>query len=72
MPGTVALRGELMAAGAAVMTSFAITCLVTVLFACITHVLAFTSSSSYVRGLSRVLLQGIVSDTANNSAIPTP
>ena len=62
--------------GDTVMTSFAITCLVTVLFACVTYSLAFTTGSSYVGGLSRAFLQGIVSDTAKgignpNSLAPT-
>src|SRR5215475_7631191 len=46
--------------GDTVMTSFAITCLVTVLFACVTYSLAFTSGSSYVGGLSRAFLHGIL------------
>jgi Amt family ammonium transporter len=62
--------------GDTVMTSFAITCLVTVLFACVTYSLAFTASNPYVGGLSRAFLQGIVSDTAKgignpNSLAPT-
>ncbi len=44
--------------GDTVMTSFAITCLITVLFACITYTLAFTPGSPYIGGLSRVFLQG--------------
>jgi Amt family ammonium transporter len=57
--------------GDTVMTSFAITCLVTVLFACVTYSLAFTSGSSYVGGLSRVFLHGIVSDTAKGIGNPS-
>jgi ammonium transporter, Amt family len=62
--------------GDTVMTSFAVTCLVTVLFACATYSLAFTPGNSYVGGLSRAFLQGIVSDSAKgignpNSLAPT-
>ncbi len=62
--------------GDTVMTSFAVTCLVTVLFACLTYSLAFTAGSPYVGGFSRAFLQGIVSDIAKgvgnpNSLAPT-
>jgi Amt family ammonium transporter len=56
--------------GDTVMTSFAITCLVTVLFACVTYSLAFTGGTSYIGGLSRAFLQGIVSDTAKGIGNP--
>ena len=39
--------------GDTVMTSFAITCLITVLFACLTYSLAFTAGSPYIGGLSQ-------------------
>jgi Amt family ammonium transporter len=60
--------------GDTVMTSFAITCLVTVLFACLTYSLAFTEGTPYfgptlgpyLGGLDRAFLHGIVSDTAGN------
>ncbi len=62
--------------GDTVMTSFAVTCLVTVLFACLTYSLAFTAGSPYIGGLSRAFLQDIVSDIAKgmgnpNSLAPT-
>jgi ammonium transporter, Amt family len=62
--------------GDTVMTSFAITCLVTVLFACLTYSLAFTEGGAYIGGLSRAFLQGMVSDGKNstgtaNSLAPT-
>src|SRR6202789_1031925 len=57
--------------GDTVMTSFAITCLVTVLFAVVTYSLAFTAGSPFVGGFSRVFLQGILSDT-NNGGIGNP
>src|ERR1700726_549302 len=49
--------------GDTVMTSFAITCLITVLFACVTYSLAFTEGSAYIGGLSRAFLNGMMSDS---------
>src|SRR5262249_33616642 len=48
--------------GDTVMTSFAVTCLVTILFAVLTSSLAFTTGSGVLGGMSRAFLQGIVSD----------
>ena len=45
--------------GDTVMTSFAITCLVTVLYAIFTYSLAFTPGGGFIGGLSRAFLQGI-------------
>ncbi|MBV8964110.1 MAG: ammonium transporter [Hyphomicrobiales bacterium] len=56
--------------GDTVMTSFAITCLVTVLFACVTYSLAFTSGTAFVGGLSRAFLRDIVSDISKNIGNP--
>ncbi|HUJ99822.1 MAG TPA: hypothetical protein VLV85_16340, partial [Stellaceae bacterium] len=53
--------------GDTVMTSFAITCLVTVLFAICTYSLAFTGGSPYIGGLSRAFLQDILSDISNQT-----
>src|ERR1700675_886548 len=58
--------------GDTVMTSFAITCLVTVLFACLTYSLAFTAGTPYRGGLSRAFLQGIVSDISKGIGNPNP
>src|SRR6266498_4056010 len=58
--------------GDTVMTSFAITCLVTILFAIVTYSMAFTSGSPFVGGLSRAFLQGIVSDIAKGIGNPNP
>ena len=58
--------------GDTVMTSFAITCLITVLFACITYSLAFTSGSPHIGGTSRAFLQGIVSDISKSMGNPNP
>src|ERR1700746_4032284 len=42
--------------GHTVMTSFAIPCLITVLFACLTYSLAFTGGTPFIGGLSRAFL----------------
>jgi Amt family ammonium transporter len=57
--------------GDTVMTSFAITCLVTVLYAIFTYSLSFTSGGGFIGGLSRAFLQGILSDV-NNGGIGNP
>ena len=57
--------------GDTVMTSFAITCLVTVLYAVVTYSLSFTSGGGFIGGLSRAFLQGILSDV-NNGGIGNP
>jgi len=58
--------------GDTVMTSFAITCLVTVLWAIINYSLAFRSGSPFIGGLDRAFLQGIVSDIAKGIGNPNP
>jgi len=58
--------------GDTVMTSFAITCLVTVLFACITYSMAFTEGTPFVGGFSRAFLQGILSDISKGIGNPNP
>jgi ammonium transporter, Amt family len=57
--------------GDTVMTSFAITCLVTVLYAVFTYSLSFTAGGPFVGGLSRAFLQNILSDV-NNGGIGNP
>src|SRR6202035_210747 len=47
--------------GDTVMTSFAITCLITVLFAVLTYSMAFTAGSPFIGGLSRIF-RDILSD----------
>ena len=56
--------------GDTVMTSFAITCLVTVLFACVTYSLAFTGGTAFIGGFSRIFLREIVSDISKNVGNP--
>jgi len=58
--------------GDTVMTSFAVTCLVTILFAVVTYSMAFTGGSPYVGGLSRAFLQGILSDISKGIGNPNP
>ena len=48
--------------GDTVMTSFAVTCLVTILFAVCTYSMAFRAGSPFIGGLDRVFLKGILSD----------
>jgi Amt family ammonium transporter len=62
--------------GDTVMTSFAITCLVTVIYTVLTYSMAFRSGSGFVGGLDRAFLQGILSDISKgignpNSLAPT-
>jgi ammonium transporter, Amt family len=52
--------------GDTVMTSFAITCLVTILWLFFTYSLAFRAGSPFIGSLDRAFLQGIVSDFAKN------
>jgi ammonium transporter, Amt family len=57
--------------GDTVMTSFAITCLVTVIYAIVTYSTTFTAGTPFIGGFSRVFLQGILSDI-NNGGIGNP
>ena len=56
--------------GDTVMTSFAVTCLVTIIYAVITYSLAFTPGSAFIGGTSRVFLQGILSDISTGIGTP--
>jgi Amt family ammonium transporter len=58
--------------GDTVMTSFAITCLITILWVVCTYSLAFRSGSAFIGGLDRAFLQGIVSDIAKGIGNPNP
>ena len=57
--------------GDTVMTSFAVTCLITVLFAALTYSLAFTSGTPFLGGTTRLFLRDILSDI-NNGGIGNP
>src|ERR1700751_2026551 len=56
--------------GDTVMTSFAVTCLVTILWAVLTYSLAFRAGSPFIGGLDRAFLQGILSDITKNIGNP--
>jgi Amt family ammonium transporter len=56
--------------GDTVMTSLAITCLATILFAIFTYSMAFTGGSPFIGGLSRAFLQGILSDISTGIGNP--
>src|SRR3979490_2632703 len=51
--------------GDTVMTSFAVTCLVTILFALLTYSMAFRAGTPFVGGLDRMFLKDILSDIGN-------
>src|SRR6202047_3691351 len=57
---------------ATVMQSFAVTCLVTVLWTVVTYSMAFTSGSPFVGGLSRFMLLGMTMDGVNELAKTIP
>jgi ammonium transporter, Amt family len=59
-------------AGDTVMTSFAITCLVTVLYAVVTYSLAFRSGTPFIGGFDRAFLQHILSDIEVGVGNPNP
>src|SRR4029077_17097710 len=52
--------------------SFAITCLITILWVVCTYSLAFTNGSWFIGGLSRGFPQGIVSDINNGKSNTNP
>src|SRR5229473_941627 len=57
---------------ATVMQSFAITCLITVLWVIYGYSLAFTTGSPFLGGMSRFLLYGMTLDTVNDLAKTIP
>jgi len=58
--------------GDTVMTSFAITCLITIMWVVCTYSLAFTNGNWFIGSLDRMFLQGIVSDITNGIGNPNP
>src|SRR5947209_6814215 len=58
--------------GDAVMTSFAITCLISILWLVFTYSLAFRSGTQFIGGLDRAFLQGILSDISKGIGNPNP
>ncbi len=55
-----------------VMQSFAVTCLITVLWTVVTYSFAFTTGSPFLGGMSRFLLYGMTLDTVNDLAKTIP
>ena len=58
--------------GDTAMTSFAITCLISILWLVFTYSLAFRAGTPFIGGLDRAFLQGIVSDITKNIGNPNP
>jgi Amt family ammonium transporter len=58
--------------GDTVMTSFAITCLISILWLICTYSMAFTEGTPYIGGFDRAFLQGIVSDIGKSLGNPNP
>ena len=58
--------------GDTVMTSFAITCLVTVLWVVVNYSLAFRAGTPFIGGLDRAFLQGMLSDISKGIGNPNP
>ena len=58
--------------GDTVMTSFAITCLISILWLFFTYSLAFRAGTPFIGGLDRAFLQGIVSDITKGIGNPNP
>src|SRR6185369_104399 len=57
---------------ATVMQSFAVTCLVSILWLIVGYSLAFTSGSTIIGGLSRVFLRGVTLDGVHELAKTIP
>src|SRR5947209_812855 len=58
--------------GDTVMTSFAVTCLVTILFALLTYSMAFRAGTPFVGGLDRMFLRDILCDVGKGIGNPNP
>jgi Amt family ammonium transporter len=58
--------------GDTVITSFAITCLISILWLFFTYSLAFRAGTPFIGGLDRAFLQGILSDIAKGIGNPNP
>ena len=58
--------------GDTVMTSFAITCLITIMWVIFTYSIAFRSGTPFIGGLDRAFLQGILSDISKGIGNPNP
>src|SRR5690349_1608540 len=58
--------------GETVMTSFAVTCLISILWLVFTYSLAFRAGTPFIGGIDRAFLQGIVSDISKGIGNPNP
>src|SRR5271169_1158896 len=58
--------------GDTVMASFAITCLVTIIWMACTYSMAFRAGTPFIGGLDRAFLQGILSDISKGIGNPNP
>src|ERR1700686_1576128 len=58
--------------GDTVMTSFAITCLISILWLFFTYSLAFRAGTPFIGGLDRAFLQGMLSDISTGIGNPNP
>jgi Amt family ammonium transporter len=58
--------------GDTIMTSFAITCLITILWVVCTYSLAFRAGTPFIGGFDRAFLQGILSDISKGIGNPNP
>src|SRR5262244_1749558 len=56
--------------GDTIITSFAITCLISILWLCFTYSIAFRSGTPFIGGLDRAFLQNIVSDISKGIGNP--
>jgi Amt family ammonium transporter len=75
IPGLALFYGGLVRkknVGDTVMTAFAITCLISILWLFFTYSLAFRAGTPFIGGLDRAFLQGIVSDFGKNIGNPNP
>jgi ammonium transporter, Amt family len=75
IPGLALFYGGLVRkknVGDTVMTTFAITCLISILWLFFTYSLAFRAGTPFIGGLDRAFLQGIVSDITKNIGNPNP
>jgi ammonium transporter, Amt family len=75
IPGLALFYGGLVRkknVGDTVMTAFAITCLISILWLFFTYSLAFRAGTPFIGGLDRAFLQGIVSDFSKNIGNPNP
>ena len=58
--------------GDTVMTSFAITCLITIIWVVCTYSMAFRAGTPFIGGFDRAFLQGILSDISKGIGNPNP